>query len=419
MSERNPHILFINEFYWPDVCASAAVFTDHLPKIAAARPDWRISVLTGDRAWDGPHVRWPSEERHGAIEVHRVRHGPVRRTLHARAYGFARFHLAAVRRGRGLDRPDVVVATTAPPAGARIGLAVSHHHRCPMIYKVYDLYPDCAEALQIIRPGGWVAGSWEHSDRAAMHQAQSIVAISHRMAERIVHHRGLSPAKVECIHDGFDAARLEQAQPDAFRREHRLEGRFVVQYAGNMGLSHPFDTILGAAAKLSHQPDVAFQLIGAGPARKRVESALRERPLPVQLLDYQPAERLGDLLASADVGLVSQNPAMSELSLPYKVYGLMAAGKPAIFIGDARSEIADWYRTHDCGIHIAQGDVDGLVRAILRIKNDPLDARRLSDNARRVFAERFDSRVAVRKWIESIEDLLPGREHRDHSGQLF
>lgn len=419
MSEKQPHILVINEFFWPDVCASSAVFTDHLPKIAALRPDWRISVLAGDRAWEGPHVRWPAEERFGSIEVHRVRHGPVRRTLHSRAYGFARFHLAAVQRGRELDRPDVVIATTAPPAGAKIGVAVAHHHHCPLIYKVYDLYPDCAEALGIIRRGGWIAGSWEHVDRAAMHQAQDIVAVSRRMAERIVHVRGLSPARVECIHDGFDPARLRDARPDEFRKEHKLEGRFVVQYAGNMGLSHPFEAVLGAVSKLVHQPDVAFQFIGAGPGRKKIESAIAAERLPIQVLDYQPAERLGDLLLAADVALITQNAEMFAMSLPYKVYGILAAGKPGIFIGDAGSEIAEWYREFDCGIHVPPGDSDALVRAILRLKNDRVTAARMGDNAKKLFAQRFDSNQAAAKWVESIEDLLPGRAHKDHSGQLF
>src|SRR5438552_8521379 len=108
------HLLVLNEFFWPDVCASSAVLTDHLPRIAALRPAWRITVLTGNRAWDRPDIRWPDREQWGAIEIVRVPRPASGRSLIKRAIGFAGFHLGVMRAGRRLPRPDVIMASTAP-----------------------------------------------------------------------------------------------------------------------------------------------------------------------------------------------------------------------------------------------------------------------------------------------------------------
>jgi len=404
-----PHVLFLNEFYWPDVCASSAVLSDHLPKLAALRPGWRITVLAGDRAWDRPEVTWPPRERRNGIEIVRVPRGPVRRTLAGRGLGFARFHRAAMKAGRRVERPDVVIASTAPPLGGRIGAAVARLHAARLIYRVLDLYPDCAAALGVIRAGGPVERIWRRADARIMRQADAVVAISRRIAERIGRTRQIDAARLSFIHDGFDARRVPPAEPNRFRDECGLTGRFVVQYAGNMGLSHPFETILAAARLLAGDSSIAFQFIGAGPERTRVETQLADPSLRgVDLRGYQPAERLAEVLDTADVALITQEPAMFDLALPYKIYALLAAGRPCVFLGDRRSEIAEWLREDDCGVQIEQGDAEGLAAAIRALRDDRERRTEMGRRARALFEQRFRSETAVGRWAELIERVLGG-----------
>ncbi|MCK6457531.1 MAG: glycosyltransferase family 4 protein [Phycisphaerae bacterium] len=402
-----PHILFINEFYYPDVCASSAVLSDHLPKIAARRPDWRISVLAGDSAWDRPDIRWPSRETHERVEIHRVRRSAVKRSLSGRAWGFARFHLTAIAAGRRLERPDVIVASTAPPLGARIGLRIARSHGAHLIYKVLDLYPDCAAALRVVRRGGLLHRAWRWIDSGAMRRAAAVVCISQAMTQRVTTTRPIPSSRVHCLPDGFDAARIDRRGPNRFRREHGLEGAFVVQYAGNMGLSHPFETIL-AAARLLKDENVRFQFIGAGPGRETIRAALADGAIRGQLLDYQPAERLAEVLDTADVGLISQHDDMADLALPYKVYGLLAAGKPSIFVGSDRSEIVAWFREHECGFHVAHGQAEHLASTLRQLVADRPLREAMGRRARRLFDERFTSERVVAGWIRLIEQVLYG-----------
>lgn len=403
-------VLFINEFYYPDVCASSAVLTDHLPKLAALRPDWQIVVLAGDRAWDRPDVRWPAHETHAGVDVHRVPRGAVRRTLVGRARGFWQFHRAAIRTGRTLPRVDVVVASTAPPLGGRIGRAVARRHGARLIYKVLDLYPECAAALGVISPRGLIDRAWSAADSAVMREADAVVTISERMRRHVLDTRGIPADNVRHIADGFDPDRLAFDGANRFRTEHGLQDKFVVQYAGNMGLSHPFETILGAVRALASDAGIAFQFIGAGPGRERLAAALAAERLPVQLLDYQPAERLGEVLAAADVALITQDARMADLALPYKVYGLLAAATPAIFVGDEKSEIVEWYQRAECGLHVRQGDVDGLVAAIRGLKSDASRTTTMGGRARQLLNERFHSSRAVEAWAELVEEVLARRD---------
>lgn len=402
---RQPHVLFVNEFYWPDICASAAVLTDHLPELARLRPDWRFSVLAGDRAWDRAEQRWPARERHGAIDVFRAPRGAVRRSLPGRAWGFARFHRAAIQLGRSLDRVDIVVASTAPPLGGRIGRAIARAHGAALVYKVLDLYPDCAESLGVLRRGGAVARAWRRVDTALMRDAAAVVVISQRMAERVVATRGVDATRVHHIADGIDPARVVPRDAGTLRKQWGLSDRFVVQYAGNMGLSHPFDTILAAAERLAAFPDVVFQFVGAGPGRRLITEAAARLGPSIRIFDMLPADQLGDLLGVADVCLVSQHPALFDQALPHKAYAALAAGRPLVFVGDRRSEVADWLSRHDCGSQVDPGDVDGLATALLSWK-DERDRAAAGQRGQAFIRSGLTHAHAAAHWRAVLESIL-------------
>ncbi|MEE8169867.1 MAG: glycosyltransferase family 4 protein [Phycisphaerae bacterium] len=402
------HLLAINEFFHPDVCASSAVWTDHLPRIARLRPDWRFTVLTGNRAWDRPDVVHPERARFDGVDIIRVPRPAVGRGLLRRGVGFAAFHLGALRAGWRLPRPDVIVATTAPPLGGPLGVLLARRFRCPLIYKVYDLYPDCATALGVLRPGGGLADLWAALDTAAMRRSAAVVAISRGTANRIARQRNIEPQQIQLIRDGFDRERVRPVphRENAFRRQQGLEGKFVVQFAGNMGRSHPLETILDAARGLRGDERMVFQFIGVGPGRSVVESARRELGSRVQLLPYQPAERLSDVLSAADAALISQADGVAEASLPYKFYSILAAGRPVVYVGPQSSEIVAYINDFRCGVHVAQSDAAGLADALSRLANDETKRSNMGARARALFENEFTSDRAVRDWIALIERVV-------------
>ena len=409
---RSPcHILSLHEFFHPDICASAVVATDQLTKLAALRPDWRITVLAGNRAWDDPAKVHPATEDYRGLKIIRVKRPAVRKNLLSRGLGFAILHRNLVRAAKQIGEVNLVIGTTAPPQGGCLAAEIAKRKRCPFIYKVLDLYPDVAVTIGRIREGGLVHRRWLRRDAASMNRAAAVVAISSPMIERIARLRGIDRAKLYTVHDGFDAGRLNAARlgelntthPTGSRTDFNPDGKFVVQYAGNMGLSHPFETILGAARQMTESDkDVLFQFVGEGLGRAKLEESRSEN---VRLIPFQPAERLGEVLGAADVGLISQHEQMYDQAMPYKIYGLLAAGKPCIFLGNQQSEIAEWLRDAACGYVVRQDDVGGLVRAIQELRS-PEVRERLGWAARRLFGERFDSARAAQAWHDLMSRIL-------------
>ncbi len=397
---QHRHILFLNEFYHPDICASAVVAADHLPKIAALRPDWKVSIICGDRAWDDPSVTYPAREVIDGVSVVRVDRPAVSRSnLFRRALGFAAFGRNAIRAARSLGGIDIVVGTTAPPQGGDIARKIAKACGCPYVYKVLDLYPDLAAALGKSRANGFIHRRWLTADTKAMQQAAAVVCIAERMTRRIAQTRPVTGDMLHTIHDGYDPMRLATTMGNSFQGQHDPNGRFVVQYAGNMGLSHPFDAILAAAKQLAADDRIRFQFIGDGPQREAIRQGLSPNS---ELIPYQPAHQLGSMLASADVCLISQHDAMFDMALPYKIYAILAAGRPVIFIGNRRSEIVDWLESSGAGICVSHADPAALVGSIQALRNNNEKRAASGRAARSLFEARFDSNAAARAWVELL-----------------
>jgi colanic acid biosynthesis glycosyl transferase WcaI len=226
-----------------------------------------------------------------------------------------------------------------------------------------------------------------------------VVPVAHTMAKRITESADVDPARVHVIDNWSDGEAIVPAASEAsrLRSEWNLRGKFVVLYSGNFGRVHEFGTLLEAAARLQDDPDIRFVLIGRGPRlaeTQRKASALGN----VQFRSHVPRELLSDALALGDVHVVVLHPAFEGLVQPSKLYGVMAAGRPTLFIGSLQGETASILKESDAGIAVATGDADALVSAIRNLGNDASMRARLGANARRAFEQRYDMPIALAKW---------------------
>ena len=181
-----------------------------------------------------------------------------------------------------------------------------------------------------------------------------------------------------------------------------------------MGRVHEFATILGAARRLRHEAGVRFLLIGDGRWRAWIEDEVRRDGLDaVMLKPYQPRESLAMSLGAGDVHLVSLQPSMEGLVVPSKVYGIAAAGRPLVYIGDPDGEIAGIVARHGLGLTIEPGDADGLVAALLELKQNPEERSAMGARARALFEAQYDKPIALSKWEIVLHEAAGiGKRHR-------
>jgi colanic acid biosynthesis glycosyl transferase WcaI len=407
-------ILFVNQFYLPDRVATAQVLSDLCERLAAAGHD--VHVLCSRRRYDEgdahPTTPLPRRERIARVTVERVGGTALgKRRLVGQLVDFASFHaLATARVLTAARRFDVIVTLTTPPLIGLAGLLAQSLTGVRHVCWVMNLHPDCEIEMGLLDRRGLPARLLAALAARPMRRADATVALGRCMADRIAA-AGVPPERVAVIPLWAHGVSGGPTAPreSAFRTACGLDHKFVVMYAGNAGVEYSFDEICAAALRLRDDPRFAFVFIGGGRRTPEIDRFRRDHVLSnVHLHPYLPREQLKDALAAADVHLASLRPELAGVSVPCKLYGVMAVGRPVLFIGPASCATAETIRQHRCGRVLPPGDVDGLVRSLRELADDAPLRETMGEAGRRAFEVTYNADRGARQWQRLLEGLIGG-----------
>lgn len=411
MNSKKTKILLLTPYFIPDYAAGSTAYAAMAEDLA--RMDYAVTVLTGmpyygrEKVWEEYASRFFVREEQAGYQVIRVySYAPRRTNVPGRLLSWTLYNLLAALVGVALERHAVLfVMNPFTMAGLPLLLLswLKHSH---VIYSVEDVYPDALVRAGLIthRFGISVVRALEGM---CCRRASLIRVISEGMRQTLIS-RGINPAKIVTVPYFADTEFIRPLPSQTkFRMQHGLEGKFVVLYAGNMGLIHGVDVVVKAAACLVDHPDIAFLIVGEGIESHKTRRIAEDLRLEnVRFFPLQPMEEFPDVLASADVSLVTLKKEFSYESVPSKVYSILASGRPMIASASPGTEIASLVEKSGAGICVDPGSPAALAQAILSLRDDE-NLRELMGKRGREFVVRHYSRQAVStKFHVLLQSLL-------------
>jgi glycosyltransferase involved in cell wall biosynthesis len=312
-------------------------------------------------------------------------------------------------------KPDAWFVMTDPPLVVNTVLQLRLHLDGRVIHHVDDVYPDLAMALGSLPQRGLVSSLLGRWVKEGLRNCDQILALGECMA-RVLKQKGVTADRLAITPPWADGSRLFPLDhgKNRFRREIGIPGdHLVVMYSGNMGLGHRFDTILASARSLAPNDKIHFVFIGDGARKRQIDAFRRRYNLSnIMMLPYQPRERLRETLSAGDVHLISLDAQVQGFIVPSKLAGILAVGRPVVFLGNEQNSIAAAILQEHCGHVIPEGEVSRLEEIIERFMKNPEHRRRLGAAARNLFDREYDRAVVVPKIIATIE-------HNPHKTKLF
>jgi colanic acid biosynthesis glycosyl transferase WcaI len=394
-------ILVLNQYFRPDQSASAQRISD-LAEDLAAHHD--VTVLAGRPSYV-PMVEPSSDPRgpHRGVLVHYVPSTTfLRYRVWKRIVNYVTYLVGTLCAGLLLSRHDVVIAATDPPLLSIVALWISRVHRAPFVHLMWDVQPEVAISAGLLRLGR-LSGVLSMLNRYAVGRADCVITPTTAIG-RTTMGLGVSADRIHTISHWEDltVVRMEP-KVNAFSLAHDLADRFVVMYAGNLGLTQDLDRYLPLAMRLRDLEDVTLVFVGEGAAKRALQARVAELGLTtVRFFPYEPRARMAYSLATADLFLAPLAPGLTRYMLPSKIFTIMASGRPLIAALDASSDLGELVRRTQCGFVVDPGDVAATERHIRWLRGHPDARREMGERGRQAAETLYGRSVVTPQFLELL-----------------
>jgi colanic acid biosynthesis glycosyl transferase WcaI len=406
-------ILILAQHYAPEDVSGAVLATELASDLA--RGGHQVTFVTcapnypEGEVFPGYRNRFWYEETLDGVRVVRVwSYISPKRDFTRRALNFATFSAAALYGGLFAGRHDVILSYSPPLTLGIPAWILSRTWRAPWMLRVEDLYPDAAVAAGVLSNPASIR-LFSRLERFLYRKARRISLISEGFRANLLE-KGVPPAKLSVEPVWADPSSVfPQSKENEFRSRHNLQGKFVVMYAGTLGLTSCLEDVIRAAAHLSNDPAVRFTIVGSGVKKDDlVRMAAEQRLENILFLPFLPRAEFSGMMAAADLHLVTLNPQSSRFSMPNKLYNIMASGRPVLAVVPAESEVARLVVAASCGMVVEPGVPESLAGQIHACAMDPDGLARMGENGRVFLEEHYSRARCVGLFESNLMDMLQG-----------
>ena len=408
MSNNKLRLVVLCPHFAPDLAPTGVVMTRIVTELAARGHE--LHVVTSlpwyrnhaiEQGWSGRLWRTEKTEWGSIIRVHPFP-GKSKSNLLRRALGFIAFSYAVGIRSVHADglpfKVDGVLAMSPPLTLGLTGWCTKIIRRAPLVFNIQDVFPDAAiqtgaiSNKKIIAAAKWLERvSYQRSDAVVLLSQDLRTNIANKIDAKHHHRLHVIPNFVDTV------AITPQDRMTNYRNELGIGDQLVVMYAGNVGFSQSLNLVVEAAAKF---PEVAFVVNGDGAARKKLQEDCAELA-NVYFGDYQPIERLSEVLATGDIHLVPLRTGLAAVSVPSKSYSILAAGRPMLAAIDLNTEIPNMLQQSGAGIAVEPDNAPAFIEALGRLVNNRDQLSEMGANGRK-WVETHASPASVAARYEEI-----------------
>lgn len=410
-------ILYVSQYFPPEMGAPAARAAELAQHWAQAGHE--VSVLTGfpnhptgvvPEQWLPRLRRLIYREKAGRVNVFRTWLWPLpNRKAHERMRNYASFCVSAALRGLTLPRPDVIIATSPQLLVGLSGWWLAFTRQIPFVFEVRDLWPESLAAVGIGSEDSLLHHALSAIARFLYERSDRIVVVSPAFQEPLIRNWRVPPEKIAVVENGVETELFvpaPSAANQALRRQFDAQDKFLVCYAGTMGMAHGLDTLLDAAAQLQHRnPGVQFLLVGEGAEKERIKTLAQSRSLAnIRFLDQQPREKVAGIVSASDACVVLlKKTEVFKTVIPTKMLEFMSCARPVILgvEGHARQIIEQ----AEAGLVIEPENAEALAQAVQRLATNRELATTMGKNGREYILHNFSRSQTAQKYIQVLQSI--------------
>lgn len=320
------------------------------------------------------------------------------------AIGHLTAPLAAIIGGLFVKKPDIVYVYSPPLFMGLAAWILRLFKRVPFVFGVQDLHPQCYIDQGVLKNKLMIA-LLRAIEKFCYKKADLITVHSQGNKDYIIS-RGIKEEKIVIFHNWIDTdAMVPLPRNNDFSRRHDLDSKFVVGYAGTIGMSQGMLSIIDAANILKDEKGIEFFIVGDGIEKDALQKKAQYLGLNnVRFLEMQPKSLYPLVVASSDIGLVTLNAKVKTPVVPSKILSMMAAGRAIIASMPLEGDAPRIIEEAKCGICIGPEDPAFLAEKILFLYRNRDLCKEYGENGRKYIVNNY----ALNTISKKMKLLLSG-----------
>jgi glycosyltransferase involved in cell wall biosynthesis len=395
-------IVIVSQHYAPDPSTTAAYLTAIAEGLAT---DYQVLVISGTARSASPG---DGKTKPCVVEVKRwmtEKHALVRRGIAMMLFSIKVFFATLKHVGKN----DLVLCVTTPFSVPYPVTLATKLRDASAILLIYDLYPEALIMAGLARPDSLVIRAFRIANGIMFRALDAIVTIGRDVEALLLTYKNVTREKIRFVPNWalLPIGYREISTGNSFRSGSADE--LVVGLSGNIGLTHDPGTVYEAARLLKDDRNIHFLLSGWGSGWGPLTELHAKAPLEnVTLVERVPESQLEEFLSAADLWIIPYRSSVAGVSVPSRIYSLLAIGRPVIVAADAHSEAAMILKENDIGWVTRPEDPFELARAIRSAAGDREETLAKGRRAAKA-AERYTYDRAIASYRQIVGELMHAR----------
>lgn len=405
-------LLIYAHYFYPDVASTGQILTELCEGMTDT---FDITVICVVPSYSGTidekyKTKRIYKEEHNGIKIIRVRvpefqkSNKISRIKNLLAYFFNSL-LATLK----IEKQDYIYTISQPPIlGGVLGVLGKWLKGGKLIYNIQDFNPEQTMAVGYSK-NKLLLNTVMAVDKFSCKKSDKVIVVGRDMQETLRNRfNNKKVPKNVFINNWINEKEiypLEQNHPRIveFKEKYNLKDKFIIMYSGNIGLYYDLENIIKVIGEFKDREDVVFAFVGDGTVKDKVEAYVKENNLSnVIFIPYQEKADLIYSLNAADIHWVVNAKGIKGVSVPSKLYGVMAAGKPVLGVLDEGSEARLIVEDCNCGVCIEPGNYKEISNNIEYILNNKEEIKALGLNGRQYLETNLTKEVSINKYKENI-----------------
>jgi len=315
------------------------------------------------------------------------------------------FHLWSTLLGLFLvGRQDVVITPSPPLSIGVIGWFLAKVKGGKFIYNVQELYPALTLQVGMLAEDSHLYKIFLRLEKLVYTLADHITVITPNFKTAVTE-TGIAEKKVSVI-PNFIVLKSGLPLSDESTVHYDLREKFVILYAGNIGMTQSFDTIVEVIRSVQDEPNIHFLIVGDGVRRKMLEDQINALKLNnITLLPWQPLEEMTKIYQTAHLGLVPLMAGTARTTIPSKIYTIMANEVSVLLSVDTDSDMVALVQNARCGLAVPPDDATAMEAGIRYAYAHQAEFKTYGKNGRRYVEAHFSCQSVSAQYHQLIEQL--------------